>query len=107
MIGKSEGEATDHHGHLTALTVAPEFRRLALATSFMNNLEFASASPTHDGYFVDLFVRCNNTIAIDMYEKLGYTVFRRVVGYYRGMGEDGPDGEDAFGQCIFCGRGGH
>ncbi|KAL7410154.1 N-acetyltransferase [Mrakia frigida] len=95
VIGKSEGQGTDHHGHLTALTVAPEFRRLALATSFMSNLEFASSSSTHHGYFLDLFVRCNNLVAIDMYEKLGYTVFRRVVGYYQGIG-GGPDGEDAF-----------
>lgn len=32
-----------------------------------------------DAWFVDLFVRCNNHRAIDMYEKLGYSVFRRVV----------------------------
>lgn len=32
-----------------------------------------------DAYFVDLFVRCNNHRAIDMYEKLGYSVYRRVV----------------------------
>lgn len=32
-----------------------------------------------DSWFVDLFVRCNNHRAIDMYEKLGYSVFRRVV----------------------------
>lgn len=32
-----------------------------------------------DSWFVDLFVRCNNHRAIDMYEKLGYSVYRRVV----------------------------
>lgn len=32
-----------------------------------------------DAFFVDLFVRCNNHRAIEMYEKLGYSVFRRVV----------------------------
>ncbi|CED84983.1 acyl-n-acyltransferase [Phaffia rhodozyma] len=95
MIGKSEGRGTDHHGHLSAVTVAPEFRRLSLASSFMTLLERASSSPTHDGYFVDLFVRCNNVIAIGMYEKLGYSVYRRVQGYYSGMG-GGKDGEDAF-----------
>ena len=34
-----------------------------------------------DAWFVDLFVRCNNTRAVDMYEHLGYSVFRRVVEY--------------------------
>ncbi|KAL1413641.1 N-alpha-acetyltransferase 20 [Vanrija albida] len=38
-----------------------------------------------DAFFVDLFVRCNNHRAIAMYEKLGYSVFRRVVDYYNGM----------------------
>lgn len=32
-----------------------------------------------DAWFVDLFVRCNNHRAIEMYEKLGYSVYRRVV----------------------------
>jgi N-terminal acetyltransferase B complex catalytic subunit len=32
-----------------------------------------------DAFFVDLFVRCNNHRAVEMYEKLGYSVFRRVV----------------------------
>lgn len=63
----------------------------------MRLLEYASSSPTHDGYFVDLFVRCNNERAIAMYEAMGYTVYRRVVGYYSGMG-GGKDGEDAFGE---------
>lgn len=32
-----------------------------------------------DSWFVDLFVRCNNHRAIELYEKLGYSVYRRVV----------------------------
>jgi N-terminal acetyltransferase B complex catalytic subunit len=34
-----------------------------------------------DAWFVDLFVRCNNKRAAEMYEKLGYSVYRRVVEY--------------------------
>lgn len=34
---------------------------------------------TVDAWFVDLFVRCNNGRAVEMYEKLGYSVYRRVV----------------------------
>lgn len=52
VLGKVEGDDTDHHGHVTALTVAPEYRRLKLASSLMDRLEASSASPTHDGYFV-------------------------------------------------------
>lgn len=43
-------------------------------------------------FFVDLFVRVSNEIAVDMYKWLGYTVYRRVLEYYSGD----PD-EDAFG----------
>lgn len=32
-----------------------------------------------DAWFVDLFVRCNNKRAESMYEKLGYSIYRRVV----------------------------
>jgi len=47
---------------------------------------------SHNGYFVDLFVRVSNKVAYDMYTKFGYTVYRRVLGYY-----SGPNSEDAFG----------
>ena len=44
-------------------------------------------------FFVDLFVRVSNEIAVSMYESLGYVVYRRVLEYYSGD----PD-EDAFGK---------
>jgi len=43
----------------------------------------------HNGYFVDLFVRVSNRVAVDMYKKFGYSVYRQVIGYYSGE-------EDAF-----------
>jgi N-terminal acetyltransferase B complex catalytic subunit len=39
-----------------------------------------------------LFVRVSNKIATEMYEKFGYTVYRRVLDYYTGEND-----EDAFG----------
>lgn len=36
----------------------------------------------HNGYFVDLFVRVSNQVAIAMYKNFGYTVYRQVLGYY-------------------------
>lgn len=38
-MGKAEGHQESWHGHVTALTVAPEFRRLGLAANLMNILE--------------------------------------------------------------------
>lgn len=124
-MGKAEGKGKDWHGHVTAITVAPSCRRIGLADQMMHLLEqvsekvYVSApfpplvsidlSPSppfllflpstllrYNGYFVDLFVRVSNTVAIDMYTKFGYTVYRRVLGYYGGNGVPEAD-EDAFG----------
>ena len=37
---------------------------------------------------MDLFVRVSNAVAIGMYEKFGYSTYRRVLGYYSGNNED-------------------
>ena len=39
-------------------------------------------------------MRVSNTVAIRMYQRLGYTVYRRVLGYYGGGGA-GDASEDA------------
>jgi len=65
------------HGHVTAITVAPYFRRQGLARALMNFLEKVSEE-IHDSYYVDLFVRSSNTVAINMYKKLGYDVYQTV-----------------------------
>ena len=38
----------------------------------------------HNAFFVDLFVRPSNQIAVDFYIGLGYVVFRTVEDYYHG-----------------------
>ncbi|KAF9199331.1 N-terminal acetyltransferase [Haplosporangium sp. Z 27] len=90
VMGKAEGTGTDWHGHVTAITVAPEYRRLGLAQGMMDLLERVSEYP-YDGYFVDLFVRRSNKVAIEMYTQLGYSIYRTVRGYY-----NGDTTEDAF-----------
>jgi N-terminal acetyltransferase B complex catalytic subunit len=97
VIGKAEGINSEWHGHVTALTVAPEYRRLGLARKMMNLLEMVS-DESYKAFFVDLYVRCANLVAIDMYEGLGYSVYRRVREYYGnlGVGKGGRDEEDAF-----------
>lgn len=106
VIGKAEGTGPEWHGHVTAITVAPEYRRLSLANKMMSLLEMVSER-TYQGFFVDLYVRCANVIAIDMYEKMGYSVYRRVREYYGnlGVGKGGKDEEDAFGMyacTLYC-----
>jgi N-terminal acetyltransferase B complex catalytic subunit len=65
---------------------------MGLAKQLMRYLE-AVSEHTYNGYFVDLFVRVSNALAIHMYEIMGYSVYRRVLGYYSGE-------EDAFGVCA-------
>lgn len=92
ILGKVEGEGKNWHGHVTAVTVAPAYRRQGLAEKLMDLLEDTTIK-MHNGYFVDLFVRVSNLAAIQMYEKFGYCVYRRVIGYY-------SNEEDAYGMCI-------
>ena len=58
-----------------------------------NDSEITLCHTRHNAYFVDLFVRASNQAAITMYEHFGYSVYRRVIGYYSG---DPP--EDALGE---------
>lgn len=81
-MGKSEGEGKDWHGHVTALTVAPDYRRLGVGQQLMNHLE--EVSEKGEMYFVDLFVRRSNDKACQMYNKMGYSTYRTITGYYTG-----------------------
>ena len=95
IMGKSEGEGCLFHGHVTAVTVAPPFRRQKIANKLMEKLERVTED-FHDAYFVDLFVRASNENAIRMYEKMGYGPYRRVIGYYgNNTALDDDGGEDA------------
>ena len=94
-LGKVEGDDRADpasrrawHGHVSAVAVAPAYRRRGLARRLMEALERESGAG--DCFFVDLFVRASNAAAIAMYGKMGYTVYRRVLGYYSGS-EDALD----------------
>ncbi|XP_075563073.1 N-alpha-acetyltransferase 20 isoform X2 [Pelecanus crispus] len=95
IMGKAEGSVAreEWHGHVTALSVAPEFRRLGLAAKLMELLE--EISEKKGGFFVDLFVRVSNQVAVNMYKQLGYSVYRTVLEYY--SASNGEPDEDAYG----------
>lgn len=60
---------TPWHGHITVLTVAPAWRRLGHARRLTERLE--RGSDVNDAWFVDLYVRAGNKIAVDMYKGMG------------------------------------
>ena len=102
-MGKAEGREENWHGHVTAVSVAPEHRRMRLAARFMQNLEQISESKCC--YFVDLFVRVSNLVAHRMYSDLGYVVYRRIIDYYSGEQDEDAFGERLLaGQCVKAGR---
>lgn len=76
---------------MTALIVAPEFRRIGLAGQMMKVLE--EICEHKRCYFVDLFVRVSNEVAVSMYKSFGYVIYRTVLEYYSGNKE--PD-ENAY-----------
>jgi len=82
IMGKAEGANDNWHGHVTAVTVSPGYRRQGLAAKLMSILE--DVSEKRKCYFVDLFVRVSNKVAVDMYHRLGYIVYRKVLEYYSG-----------------------
>lgn len=75
--GKAEGQKKLWHGHVTAVTVSPEYRRLGVASNLMAFLEEVSQD-IYNAYFVDLFVRVSNQLAQVMYNGLQYSVYRQV-----------------------------
>jgi N-terminal acetyltransferase B complex catalytic subunit len=83
MLAKTEGKAKEWHAHISAVTVDPNYRRVGLGSYLCDQLKIVvePTRPIH-AWFIDLFVKCSNKTAITLYEKLGYSVYRRVIGYY-------------------------
>lgn len=90
LIGKAEGNKDLWHSHISALSIAPEFRRSGLAKRLMEVFHVLSGPAVLDCYFVDLFVRGSNKVALEFYLSLGYVIFRTVEKYYSGV-EDAYD----------------
>lgn len=59
-----------------------------------SNLLNISLIHSKRAFFVDLFVRVSNKVAINMYTKLGYIVYRTVLEYYVGPGDADEDAYD-------------
>ena len=94
VMGKSEGKSNLFHGHVTAVTVAPPFRRQELANKVMETLERVTETFHDEAFFIDLFVRESNENAIQMYRKMGYSAYRRVLGYYAGAVQSPSSSDD-------------
>jgi len=99
LLGKVEGDINNDakknwHGHVTAITVAPDSRRQGLAKFLMDYLEKITTN-VHNGWFVDLFVRPSNKVACDMYRSFGYDLYQTVNKYYSSGAGGSDKSEDA------------
>lgn len=110
MLAKTEGRAKEWHAHISAVTVDPHYRRIGLGSELCDILKvIVEPKRPINAWFVDLFVKCSNKSAITLYEKLGYSVFRRVVSYYDSNNENpsrkiGNDDMDAFDMRLSLSR---
>lgn len=84
MIAKNEGklEKLEWHTHISAVTINNQYRRIGLASDLCRVLEETVNKDPDNTLFIDLFVRVTNALALQLYEKLGYSIYRRVLGYY-------------------------
>lgn len=57
------------HAHITALAIAPDFRRLGHARKLTQLFE--NVANRENTWFVDLFVRSDNAKALKLYESMG------------------------------------
>jgi N-terminal acetyltransferase B complex catalytic subunit len=64
-------------------SVEPQFfsAQKTLGRYLMNYLEEVTEN-LHDGWYVDLFVRVGNAVAVGMYKNLGYCIYHIVEKYY-------------------------
>ncbi|MEY4166302.1 MAG: hypothetical protein RIR52_126 [Acidobacteriota bacterium] len=76
----------DGVGHITAIAVAPEYRRLGLARILLGDIEQTFRARGINT--IRLEVRVENLPAICLYEEIGYAVVQRLPRYYS-SGSDG------------------
>lgn len=67
-------------GHIISVAVLPDFRRAGIASDLVRNALEALRQVGADECFLE--VRSTNDSAIRLYEKLGFTLARRVAHYY-------------------------
>lgn len=74
-------------GHMVSVSILPEFRGKGIGSAIVEESINGVQIRKCDEFYLE--VRCSNTDAIRLYERLGFTIKQRLNTYYR-------DEEDAF-----------
>ncbi|XBW38569.1 hypothetical protein QEN19_004157 [Hanseniaspora menglaensis] len=104
IMGKVEG-SQEYHSHISAVTIDKMYRRVKISSNVLLDCFKKISDHISKVKFIDLFVKCDNLLALSLYEKIGYKVFRRVVGYYdvngpQNLKRPNDDALDAFDMRI-------
>lgn len=78
-------------GHVVSVAVLPEHRRKGIGQGLVQEAIAGVQLKKSDELYLE--VRCSNTEAVKLYEKLGFIIKQRLKAYYR-------DGEDAYLMAI-------
>lgn len=78
-------------GHVVSVAVLPEYRNKGIGKALVEESIAGVKLKKSDELYLE--VRCSNTDAIRLYEKLGFSTKQRLKAYYR-------DGEDAYLMAI-------
>ena len=74
-------------GHMVSVAVLPEFRNKGIGKILVEEAIKGVKAKNCDEFHLE--VRCSNTAAVRLYEKLGYSIKQKLGSYYR-------DGESAY-----------
>lgn len=75
--------------HISGLTVSPALRKHGFGTALLNL--FVDTGDCSGARFCDLYVRKNNSTAIEFYKGNGFVHYRHVLDYYSEPDEDACD----------------
>lgn len=78
-------------GHVVSIAVLEEFRKKGIGQALVEESIKGVKIKKCDEFYLE--VRCSNTEAVRLYEKLGFVIKQQLNAYYR-------DGEDAFLMAI-------
>ncbi|KAH8305483.1 hypothetical protein KR018_010869 [Drosophila ironensis] len=73
------------YGHVAALTVSADYRRLGVASTLMK--QFSRTMRVKGAAYVNLFMRVSNIAALQLYRSLGYVPYGTVKDYYPDPGK--------------------
>lgn len=88
LLGKHETRNKVFSAHVSALTVAPVYRKTGIGKTLMNF--FRDNAEAKGAEFIDLYVRKSN-VAFNFYTNLGYVINEEILNYYSEPEENAYD----------------